>query len=709
MEGFELTCITYEDDGKSVPYFNPFRRSKDVWDILNISLSLGQARITSPRYEKCYNRTTKKEDQYWNTDAWEFIDIVPFRLNTEKNKFTVIGCNTHAYLIPDNNPFNNSLGCLSSCNSLDTVIQHGSFSGIGCCQIDIPKGTSTFTFSFDERANISEVYNFSRCSYAMIVEEAEFKFNTTYITNEDWFIETELAMVLDWAIGNTTCKEAQTNKSSYACISSNSICSTVNGGGYLCSCSNGFEGNPYLHGGCQDIDECAIQNLCSKPGKCHNLEGSYRCSCPLGWRSNHKNPRECDLNVPLVIGTTIMLGFVTAISIILVYFVIAKRIKLFEKRKQEKLKQKFFVQNRGLLLQQLIASNEETTQTMRNFRLDELEKATNRFDNGLIIGRGGHGEVYKGILSDQRVVAIKQSKIVDQTEIDQFINEVVILSQVNHRNVVKLYGCCLETEVPLLVYEFISRGTLFDHLHVEEHCSLTWKHRLRIAVEAAGAISYLHSSASISVFHRDIKSSNILLDDYFTAKVSDFGASRSVRIDQTGVTTVIQGTYGYLDPEYYRSGRLTQKSDVYSFGVILAELLTRQKPLISSGLFDGGSLVAYFSSAMKENRLFEILDPQVVNMVHRIELEAVAKLAEMCLRMKGEQRPTMKEVEIQLEVLWRSQSLVERQLILLDYNAQIDTTLQFSFEQELQSSSVFLSTDDFNRDEEAEESIAVGR
>ena len=130
--------------------------------------------------------------------------------------------------------------------------------------------------------------------------------------------------------------------------------------------------------------------------------------------------------------------------ILLSYFAIVKRIKLFEKRKEEKLKQKFFVQNRGLLLQQLIASHEDATQNMRILKLHELQKATNRFNNALIIGRGGHGEVYKGILSNQHVVAIKRSKIVDRAEIDQFINEVVILSQVNHRNVVKLYGCCLD-------------------------------------------------------------------------------------------------------------------------------------------------------------------------------------------------------------------------------------------------------------------------
>ncbi|KAJ3709323.1 hypothetical protein LUZ61_013028 [Rhynchospora tenuis] len=634
LPGFELSCKK-SANGSPTPFL-----LNDI-PVLEISLSWAQVRVNKSVTSSCYSPQTGSMISN-TTNSWN-LSGTPYWISQVQNTFTVIGCDIIANVSYGNETNMFQGGCVTTgCYSANSII-NGFCSGLGCCQTNIPLEINSYQVTLLPWDYNSSTQNKSRqCGYAVLADSFETSYNE--IINDKLYMQQQMPVVLDWSIGDESCDTAQANKSSYACISD-------------------------------------------------NIAEYY--SCPAFTRLKQNTDRECQIYVPYVIGMVIGLGFGTGLCAFLLYFAIRKRIELFEKRKQQKLKEKFFNQNRGFLLQQQLASNEDATQRMRIFTLDELEKATNEFDNALILGQGGHGEVYKGILSDQRVVAIKRSKIVDQAEIDQFINEVVILSQVNHRNVVKLYGCCLETEVPLLVYEFISNGTLFNHLHAEP-CSLTWDHRLRIALESARAIAYLHSSASISVFHRDIKSSNILLDDYFTSKVSDFGASRTVQLDQTGITTGIQGTFGYLDPEYYYTGRLTPKSDVYSFGVILAELLTREKP--NSVLFEGGGIVPYFISAMRENRLFEILDPQIAgDKGQRTELEAVANIAEMCVRLKGEERPTMKEVEVQLEILWRSnhhiensftsQKLEKKQPLPYDFTAENDTTRQYSLEQQLLLSS----------------------
>lgn len=306
-------------------------------------------------------------------------------------------------------------------------------------------------------------------------------------------------------------------------------------------------------------------------------------------------------------------------------------------------------------MKQKISSNENGVESTKVFTEKELEIATNNYAEDRILGRGGYGIVYKGILTDERVVAIKKSKLIDESQIEQFINEVVILTQVNHRNVVKLLGCCLETEVPLLVYEYVAHGTLFQCIHKGGEIPwLSWENRLRIACETAGALSYLHSSASMLVIHRDVKSANILLDENYVAKVSDFGASRLVPLDQSQVTTLIKGTFGYLDPEYLQTSLLTEKSDVYSFGVLLAELLTGKEPLCAGRIQEERSLAMYFSMSLQKNRLFQILDPRVIKEGTLEQLQAVAELVKRCVNMNGEDRPTMKEVTRELEGLKKS-------------------------------------------------------
>ncbi|KAJ4760863.1 Wall-associated kinase family protein [Rhynchospora pubera] len=665
-EGFGLSCQQNATDGS-------YKLLSGDFEVLDIMLASHQVRMNNPISWQFLNKTTGN----FTESKWEMnFTSTPFTISHVHNKFIAIGCGILAYTsMTDYKDDSYITSCASVCFKAESSV-NSTCSGIGCCETPIPPGIKYYNIWFDH-VNFINVWRFvGSLRSAALVEAGNFKFNTSSVNDDDsWNTRNrQVPIMMNWFISHETCKSAQRNKTNYACVSSNSVCiNNQNGSGYICNCSRGYRGNPYLAEGCQDINECEDSSICLG-AICMNTPGGYRCSCPPG-TTRPIDGEGCYADVitghKMPIGITIVIGAGAGAALLILVLAILVLIRGLKVRRNKKLKQMFFKQNHGLLLQRLISSTEDTAGRMKIFSLEELDKATNKFDQARILGCGGHGTVYKGILSDLRVVAIKKSKIIKQSEIDQFINEVVILSQINHRNVVKLFGCCLEAEVPLLVNEFISNGTLSDHLHVQGRNSLPWKDRLRIALETARAISYLHSAASISVFHRDIKCSNILLDDCLTAKLSDFGASRSVQIDQTGITTIIQGTYGYLDPEYYQTGRLTEKSDVYSFGVILAELLTREKPYSICMSSESGSLIARFITVVRENCLLDILDPQVVEEGPREQLEEVAVLTERCLRLRGEERSGMKEVEVRLEVISSStrdfeHPSLQRSLSLLD-------------------------------------------
>ncbi|XP_061373984.1 wall-associated receptor kinase 1-like [Gastrolobium bilobum] len=614
--------------------------------VLNISLD-GELRISLQSAKDCYNDSG--EPTISETSG---LKLSHFHISSTRNKLTAIGCDTLGLITGHGSQKDYNTGCESFCNSLVEIVANGTCTGTGCCEASIPEGLSTVVFeSSSSQKRHTTVHDFNTCGYAFLVEEGAYNFVSTDIVNLQ---RTMFPVVVDWSVGKQTCEEAKKNLSSYACVAENSYCSnSKNGPGYRCHCSDGFQGNPYLLDGCEEINKCLESNNCIDGAICHNFRGGYYCSCPKG----HKGDGKIDGTGCLLKSSTNSRSFISLIIALGVVIIIVICVYWWMKnRKLFKRKEKIFAQNGGILLQQLLAKHGGSSETARVFSEEELKEATNNFDERRVLGQGYYGKVYKGELLDNRMVAIKRSKINNPIQIEQFINEVYVLSQINHRNVVKLLGCCLQTELPSLVYEFIPNGTISQHLHdqTQSFIRLSWETRLRIATETAGALAYLHSAASTPIIHRDVKTSNILLDSDLTAKVSDFGASRFIPLDQTELTTFVQGTLGYVDPEYVNTGKLTVKSDVYSFGVVLAELVTGKKALSFSRPESDTNLAMYFVSSMNDGRLLAIVDNKIKNEANILELEQVLEVANItkrCLSEKGKKRPTMKEVAMELEGL----------------------------------------------------------
>ncbi|CAN0906054.1 LEAF RUST 10 DISEASE-RESISTANCE LOCUS RECEPTOR-LIKE PROTEIN KINASE-like 1.1 [Linum grandiflorum] len=281
------------------------------------------------------------------------------------------------------------------------------------------------------------------------------------------------------------------------------------------------------------------------------------------------------------------------------------------------------------------------------FSYGELERATNNFDAERELGDGGFGTVYYGKLGDGREVAVKRLYEHNYKRVEQFMNEVEILTRFRHKNLVSLYGCTSRhSKELLLVYEFIANGTVADHLHGDRavSCPLTWPIRMRIAIETASALAYLHAS---DIIHRDVKTTNILLDINFSVKVADFGLSRLFPNDVTHVSTAPQGTLGYVDPDYHRCYQLTNKSDVYSFGVVLIELISSLPAVDISRNRDEINLASLAVDRIQNCKFEDLLDPCLgYNSdaeVKRMAIE-VAVLAFQCLQQDKEMRPTMDKV-----------------------------------------------------------------
>ncbi|PIN22244.1 Serine/threonine protein kinase [Handroanthus impetiginosus] len=283
------------------------------------------------------------------------------------------------------------------------------------------------------------------------------------------------------------------------------------------------------------------------------------------------------------------------------------------------------------------------------FSFEDLKKCTNNFSESNCIGSGGYGKVYKGTVASSQVVAIKRAEQGSMQGAHEFKTEIELLSRIHHKNVVSLVGFCYEQGEQMLVYEYISNGTLRDCLTGKSAFMLDWNKRLRIALDAARGLSYLHELADPPIIHRDVKSTNILLDNNLNAKVADFGLSKLLGDAGKGyVTTQVKGTLGYMDPEYYMTQQLTDKSDVYSFGVVLLELVTARAPIQH-----GKHIVRLVQEAIEDTqepqKFDQIIDPSLEPGSKLGSLMKFVDLAMSCVRESAAERPTMGEVVREIE------------------------------------------------------------
>lgn len=378
---------------------------------------------------------------------------------------------------------------------------------------------------------------------------------------------------------------------------------------HKCSCNDGFVGDGYLQG-----DGCRKE-------KCNPL--TEHCGGATG--------------VAVLVGGLIA-GATLVVVIVLLYCFFKKKALANQRRRTRK---------------KLLSANGGSFR-IPIFTYKELEKATKGFSEEERLGNGAFGTVYAGKLKGDCPVAVKKIRHIDTHGIEQMMNEIKLLSSVEHPNLVRLMGCCLENGEPILVYEYMPNGTLAQHLQRERGEGLSWAQRIRLASETADALAYLHSAINPPIYHRDVKSSNILLDYSFNSKVADFGLSRIVLTELSHISTVPQGTPGYLDPQYHQNFHLSDKSDVYSFGVVLVEIITAMKVVDfsrSKSEINLASLaIARIGSGCVDEIIDPFLEPEKDSWV-RATVHRVAELAFRCLAFDRDARPSMLEVTEELEFI----------------------------------------------------------
>ncbi|KAL7259953.1 hypothetical protein ACSBR1_005756 [Camellia fascicularis] len=282
------------------------------------------------------------------------------------------------------------------------------------------------------------------------------------------------------------------------------------------------------------------------------------------------------------------------------------------------------------------------------FSYDELAMATDGFSEANLLGQGGFGYVYKGVLPNGKEVAVKQLKAGSGQGEREFQAEVEIISRVHHKHLVSLVGYCITGSQRMLVYEFVPNNTMEFHLHGKGRPTMDWSTRWRIALGSAKGLAYLHEDCHPKIIHRDIKAANILLDFHFEAMVADFGLAKLCSDVDTHISTRVMGTFGYLAPEYASSGKLTHKSDVFSFGVVLLELITGRRPVNSSQSYADDSLVDWarplLTQALEDGNFDPFVDPQLQRDYRPNEMARMVACAAACVRHSAQCRPGMSQV-----------------------------------------------------------------
>ncbi|GLJ51898.1 hypothetical protein SUGI_1102480 [Cryptomeria japonica] len=281
-----------------------------------------------------------------------------------------------------------------------------------------------------------------------------------------------------------------------------------------------------------------------------------------------------------------------------------------------------------------------------DFEFKILKRATNNFDEANKLGEGGFGQVFKGTLKNGNVVAIKKLTLGRSPRaIAEFESEVKLISNVHHRNLVRLLGCCRQGQERLLVYEYMPNSSLDRILFGEHIKSLSWKERFNIILGTARGLAYLHEEFHVCIIHRDIKSSNILLDNNFEAKIADFGLARLLPHDKTHVSTKFAGTFGYTAPEYASQGQLTEKADTYSFGVVVLEIISGRKSIDLNQPPDMQYLLEWVWSLHEENKVLEVVEgEEKMEGYNEEEVGRVINLALLCIQGSPTHRPSMSEV-----------------------------------------------------------------